>query len=166
MRWLILLLIFNLAEPVWAKTDPDTIIPEALVVADKATVLYGNGFPENYTRVIMSDANIALYYASIKVLNPSKENYNVKIQCQDRKGATVIEGKYKLPLSLTKSETLGEDSINYIETTLGLYPQPGKRVPGQRMALKNEETYFVKLWVEGKLVGLTSFRYAIAGKKR
>lgn len=141
--------------------DRDIILPEIVAVSGDATVVYGKGFPGTVTRTITSANKTALYYASLRILNPTKKTYEIKIECIDEIGNPVIEGVVQRELfPVTESKYL-ESKSGYVEVTMGLNPKPGAMVPGQHKALKNGEGYFVRLYVENKLIGLSHFRYVI-----
>ena len=55
---------------------PDgSVLLEILVMSASATVVYKNAFPGRATRTITSADKTALYYASLKIINPPKLHY-------------------------------------------------------------------------------------------
>lgn len=142
------MLISTSATPIRV-TDPVTQLK-----SDK--VIQGNDSIERIT----SKDKIIYYVANIGVINPAKKYYHVKIICVDSNGNTVITGKVKRLLS-GFSYQVGGETIKGYEQTLGLDPKPGAMIKGQLIPLESGHDYFIKLFVENKLVGLTKFNYEV-----
>ena len=108
---------------------------------------------------IKSTDKIILYYANIGIINPTKKNYNVEIIYTNIKGNIVIKGAYKTIFSDQDGMNLNGDSIRNTLITVGLDPKPGAMVQGQLLALENNTDYYIKLFIEKKLIGITKFTY-------
>lgn len=147
-----------------AATNEDIVIPEILAISGEATVAYGNAFPGPVTRTIRDTSKTAIYYASVRVVNPTKKIYKVKIECVDELGKVVISGVVdRESYDVNESKYLGGKS-SFIEAKLVLDPKLGAMVPGQTEPLKGEHGYYVRLYVDDTLVGLTRFRYILMGE--
>lgn len=145
-------------------SSEETVVPEIIAVSKNATELFGKGFPNDVTRTVRNTDKIIFYYASIRIVNPQKQKYAVEIECIDENGDTVIASEtMKEIFSINESKYLDGKS-GYIETSLGLEPRVGAMVSGQKKSLKPGATYFIRLYVEKRLIGLTQFRYIVVTK--
>lgn len=145
------------------KTSPIPVI-ETMALSTDPTMLYGKGFPGTVTRTISSNDKIAFYFAAIRVINPGKNKFELRLECVDSSGQLIIGNTTTREVhDLTESKYLDGKS-GYMETSLGLNPAVDAIVPGQKMSLKNEEEYYVRLFIDDKLIGLTKFRYFIKSK--
>lgn len=136
-----------------------SVLPEILVMSGDATVVYNNAFPRQVMRTITSTDKTALYYASLKVIDPPKTHYKLRIECVDAEGNVLIEGSADKEIFAISRRKYLKGEVGQLEITMVLNPKPGAMVPGQRTPLKHDMYYFVRLYVDGKLLGLTSFRY-------
>jgi len=168
MKFVVIVLFMLAAASASAQKDvshlsaaSDIVLPDILAVSASPTVAYGQGFPGAVTRTIRSSDKSAFFYASIKILNPSRSRYEMKIECIDEKGDVLIEGAVEKDLFSMYKQHFLSGEIGQLEMSLGLDPQLGALVPGQRVAMKNDSRYFIRLHVDGKLVSLTSFRYLV-----
>jgi hypothetical protein len=141
-----------------------TIALETVALSADPTIVYQQGFPGSVTRTISSTDKIAFYYAAIRVINPSSEKVAISIECVDSAGREVVSKKTleEVP-DITISKYLDSKS-GYVEASLGLNPAPNALVSGQKIVLKNEGEYYVRLIANGKLLALTKFRYFIEQK--
>jgi hypothetical protein len=154
-----------------AKANKDIVYVDRMLISTSATpvmvtdamtqlqsdkVMRGNDSVERIT----SKDKIIYYIANIGVINPTKKYYHVKIICVDSNGKTVITGKVKRLLS-GFSYQVGGEAVKGYEQTLGLDPKPGAMVKGQLIPLESGHAYFIKLFVENKLIGLTRFKYEV-----
>lgn len=150
-----------------AASDDQTLpipVVETIALSTDPTMLYGKGFPGTVTRTVSSNDAIAFYFAAIRVINPGKKKFEVKLECVDSSGQLIIGNtSTKEVHALTESKYM-EGKSGYLETSLGLNPAVDAVVPGQKMTLKNEEEYYIRLFIDDKLVGLTKFRYFIKNK--
>lgn len=139
----------------------ETVLPEILAVSGNPSVIYGKGFPGTVTRTIRSSDKSAFFYASVRIVNPKKSKYVVKLECVDDAGNVVIEGTLQKEIFPMYRRRYMEGEIGQIEVSLGLNPTAGAKVAQQRMILKDDTQYFIRLYVEGRLISLTNFRYLI-----
>lgn len=138
-----------------------SVFPEILVVSANATVVYKNAFPGRATRTITSADKTALYYASLKIINPPKLHYKLRIECVDAEGMVLIDGSADKEIFAVSRQKYLNGEAGQLEITMVLDPRLGAMVRGQRMPLKHDMDYFVRLYVDGKLIGLTSFQYVV-----
>ena len=59
---------------------------------------------------------------------------------------------------------IGGDSLRGVTQTLGLNPKTGSMVKGQLIPLEAGNDYFIKLYFEQKLIGVTKFHYMVLKK--
>ena len=104
--------------------------------------------------------DIILYTADIGVVNPTKKKYNVKLICVDAKGHLILKGAVKRSLAHFIRRVDGDVIKGYTQT-FGLDPKAGILIKDQVSPLKNGENYFIKLYFENQLIGITRFRYSI-----
>jgi hypothetical protein len=140
----------------------DIIIAERIIVTNGVS----NGFSdkeiwiEDAVDTITNKDNIMFYAARIVVINPTKKEYNVRMTCIDSKNNIVFNGSIKMLRSKIYSY-VDKDSIAFITQHLGLNPKQGAMVKGQRTPLVGNNDYYIKLYVENKLIGITKFYYKI-----
>lgn len=139
----------------------DSVFVNRILVSNSAkrAILNSVSPGDNVARITNKD-DMVLYYASVGVINPTKKKYNVEIICTDVNGEVVIQGEFKRLLS-TLEEHVGRDTVKRLLLVLTLDPKPGAMAPGQLMPLKDNMDYYVKLFIEKKLVGVTNFSYEI-----
>ena len=116
--------------------------------------------PGDDVEMITNKDDIILYYADIGIANPTKKKYGVEIICTDKKGNIVIQGAFKRMFDGLEDH-VGEDVVKGTLITVTLDPKPGAMAPGQLIPLKNHTDYYIKLFVEKKLIGITKFNYGI-----
>jgi hypothetical protein len=162
-------LALTLATPVGAALSSNMVLPEILVVADDASTLeaFGgiSGLPQNVVRVVTSRAKIVFFYTSMRVINPTKEEYEIHIECVDSGDRIVIDVRTTQKISRREVSMAGDKTYS-IEARLGLDPRLGVLVPGQKIPLEGGGNYFVRIFVDDKLIGLSTFRYVVDPKDR
>lgn len=105
---------------------------------------------------------VIFYYANIGVINSSKKNYDLEITCIDMKGNTVITKKINKNFTEFLAYHVDRETLRNGEVTLTLNPKSGAMVKGQLKPLENDKNYFIKVFFEKKLVGVTEFHYLIS----
>lgn len=115
--------------------------------------------PKRSDWTFRSTDKIIFYYANIGIINPRKTSYDFKISCTDINGNPVIKGTLKKDLSEFSEYYINKDKIINGIITLMLDPKPGVMVKGQLRPLENDKEYFIKVYFEKKLIGITQFRY-------
>lgn len=106
---------------------------------------------------------IIFYAANIGIINPSKKLYEVKYVCIDVNGRIIFQGEDKIELTepSTKYVYLDKNKISQPKmVTFSLKPQRGVLVRGQVQPLESNKDYYVQLFVEKKLIGLSQFSYS------
>ena len=151
------ILVFTLSMQVMGRSLDDTVVADIVAISNDATVLYGHGFPDNVTKVISSTDKIIYFFGSFRVLNAKKKVYKVILECIDKNGDVVLKGDVERGLS--EEMKIGDDQSGRFEVSLGLETKPGSKVKNQTKALKDDEEYFVRVWIDGKIVALAGFRY-------
>jgi len=152
-----LIALFLFARVAVGGDKTNAVYPQYLVVADKIDTVFGVSTPTNFVNTVDSKEKIIFFYASVRIMNPTKKKYKTRIVCVDSQNNVIIEGTALQPLQ--RASILGKDRTNSIDQTLGLNPKPDAMVPGQKRPLQDGGEYFVKLYVEGELVSITNFRY-------
>jgi len=135
----------------------NVVVPDTLVVSSEVTELYGYGWPGNVARVINSGDEIVFFYGSIRVLNPTKRSYTVWAECVDENGKSILSET----LQRTLTDETSVHSLHYgrFDVSLGLNPKPGVLVKGQRRKLAFGHEYSFRVYVDGAMVAISSFRY-------
>lgn len=134
------------------QTNPITQIEE-----DK--VLTGDSIADKFT----NKDSIIYFMANISIIRPSKKYYNVIIDCTNSKGEIVYEGTVKRSLS-GYSYKLGNDLVKGYKQTLGLNPKLGAMIKDQKIPLVDGQNYYIKLFVENKLISITKFSYEVVSE--
>jgi hypothetical protein len=111
---------------------------------------------------IKSTDKIILYYANVGIINPKNKKYSVRIICINNTGDVIIKGAYKTIFSDQDAISLKGESIRTTLITVGLDPKPNAMVQGQLLRLQNNTDYYIKLFIEKKLIGVTKFTYIVA----
>jgi len=107
-----------------------------------------------------SDKDKTIFYsADIGIINPAKKKYRFKIVCIDRKGKVIFKGL--LNRSDFIKDKIGVDKIIRLTQQLELKTAPGAMAYGQTVPLESGQDYFVKLYVDKKLIAVTKFSYSI-----
>lgn len=139
----------------------DSIFVNRMLLSNSGTRAILNSIsPGEDVEMITNKDDVILYYADIGILNPTKKNYSVEIICTDKKGNIVIKGAFKRMID-GEEDIVGADVIKDTLITVTLDPKQGAMVPGQLIPLKNQTDYYIELFVEKKLIGITKFNYAI-----
>lgn len=157
----ICILVFLLLIPVCClatgkANQKDVVIPAKLTMSDDVSTLYDAVWPNNIVESFSKENNIIFFFGLYRVLNPSKNTFDVDIDCIDSNGTVIFKSKLKrnpIPNTIIDFQRFGE-----FEVRLGLSPQ-NKFVQGQIYSLESGNNYLIRVYVEGALVSLTSFHY-------
>ncbi|WP_143133484.1 hypothetical protein [Pseudoduganella namucuonensis] len=144
-----------------SSSESEVVVPDILAMSSEANIVYSKAFPGPVTRTIRSTDKTALFYASLKIIAPKKERYSIKIDCVGEDGNPLIAGTVNREIFSVNKAKYQNGEIAQIEVSMGLDPKSGAMVPGQIRPMRNDENYFIRLYVDDKIVGLTSFRYII-----
>lgn len=139
----------------------DAIFVNRIIISNTAKRAILNSIsPGDNVAMISNKDDIMLYYADVGVLNPTKKKYNIEIICSDKKGNVVIQGSFKSPIDSLKNNISGDITQSLFQS-LTLDPKVGAMVPSQLIPLKNHTDYYIKLFVEKQLIGISDFTYEI-----
>lgn len=72
----------------------------------------------------------------------------------------VYTDSLKMPLEKIRGH-IDKEVIGLAAQHLGLDPKPGAMIKGQHIPLANNNYYYIKLYVEKKLIGITKFQYIV-----
>lgn len=138
----------------------DIVFIERVIVSNSAEkITYNSNDPGDSIETFTNKDKLIWYSTDIGIINPTKKKYEIEISCIDSKGKIVFKGIVKRSFSI-KDDANGE-VIRRLVQELGLDPKPGAMVEGQLIPLKNNSDYFIRLYVEKNLIGVTKFHYVI-----
>jgi hypothetical protein len=155
---LLLLTFLSYGKGLEARTD--TVMVERIILSNSAKKITGDfANPGASVETVINKDKLIWYHADIGIVNPTKKKYEIEINCVDSKGKIVFKGILKRSFGI-KDDVDGE-VISRVTQTLGLDPKSGAIVKGQLIPLENNNDYFIKLYVEKNLIGVTKFHYII-----
>jgi hypothetical protein len=142
--------------------NSDVIIVEGIVLSNSVEPSIDNNTftPGHSVQKITNKDDIIFYRSNIAVINPTKKKYNIKLLCVDSKDNIIYKGSLKMSLEKINGH-VEKNIIGRAAQHLGLDPKPGAMIKGQINPLVNNNVYYIKLYVENKLLGLTKFHYLI-----
>ena len=165
IRYAVLLLAFVSGSGYPDKIN-DAVFTANMIVSDVPDTLGGWEYkPGDNVEVFSNQDEIIYYEANIGVINPTKKKYRLEIICIDSKGKVIIQGVINRSLDENKGQ-INEYVIRGVTQTLGLDPKPGALVAGQLFPLESGHDYFIQLYFEKKLIGVTKFHYVINRKNK
>jgi len=155
------LLISLFGPTAFAKTPADTIIAQTTLISNEAIGGAKNVLAEPGKKAlyITSKDKIMYFFSTLNVVNPTKESYIGRLECIDKNGNVIISSE--IQRTIYRKERIAEDEVAEFDLTLGLDPKPGTLVKGQATPLKDGENYYIRTYIEGKLINLAPFRYRI-----
>ncbi len=156
----IFLLLF-MATIAYAKTPNNSVVVDRTLMTDAIDrVTSAEHLPEKNKEIFTNTDKAILYYVYFGIINSTKKKYQVDITCVDTKNNII----FKSPTEVVLKEVpdyIGEDIIKYQVQMLQLDTKPGAMVKGQLIPLKDDNDYFIKLYIEKKLVGVSNFTYQV-----
>ena len=154
-----LLLMMLITSTCIVKAGSNMAVVNSMFISNSTVqTLLNSVSPGPSVETITNKDEMIFYYADIGIINPTKIKYDIDVVCIDSKGNTIIKGSVQR--KLTESiEHIGGDTIKRLVQTVGLDSKSGAMVSGQLIPLKNGNNYFIKLFVEKKLIGVTKFNY-------
>lgn len=154
--WLFFILLS--AATSWAKTH--NVVISSMVLSNSIGKTTNHSmFPGRLVTTISNTDEIIYYSADVGILNPGKEKYSFKIVCMDSTKHVIYEDNQDLILNgITR---IGEDNFAHSRVYLRLDPEPGSFVDGRLLTWENNKDYFIKLYLEKKLIGITYFHYVL-----
>lgn len=139
----------------------DMMVVVNMVLSNSAEKITYDVFnPGNSVETITNKDKMIFYSVDIGVINPTKKNYNVKIICVDSKDDVVYKGFAKRSLDINDG-LIGKDQVKRFVQIFTLNPRSGAKVGGKLKPLMHNQDYYIKLYFEDKLVGITQFHYLI-----
>lgn len=103
--------------------------------------------------------NTIFYTADIGIINPIKKYYLIEIDCINSIGKRVFKESTKEPLKFKTN--IQNDVLARLVKQVELNPKSGAMVEGQFALLESGNDYFIRLYVDNKLIGLSKFHYEI-----
>jgi hypothetical protein len=145
-----------------ANTLHDTVVINTSVLSNSGMRAILNSIsPGPSVEMITNKNDIILYYAEIGIINPTKKKYAIKITCVDTTGNVIIKGSFQRELSSELKRNIGTDLMKSTLFIVTLDPKVGAMAPGQLIPLKSHNEYYIKLFVENKLIGISHFNYEV-----
>ncbi len=142
------------------QASDDVVLLLRLIISNSSEfIAYDNIHPGDSVGTLTSKDKVIFYSTDIGVINPTQKKYEIEIICVDSDNKIIFRDSVKRPLTIT--EKMGADTIGRLAQNLELDPTPGAIVNGQLSALVNNKDYFVKLFFDKKLIGVTKFHYEI-----
>ncbi len=155
----ILLLIFiNCIVKVEASSD--FVFIDRMMTSDLIQKKFdGVEVPKRSAWVFRSSDKIIFYYAQVGIINPTKNKYDFDVVCIDEKGKIFIKQVMTKEFPEMSAYYLGANIIKSDVITMKLDTKSNASIKGQLLPLELAKTYFIKLYFEKKLIGITSFIY-------
>lgn len=151
-------LVISICCPAWA-ADDSVLWPSIVLITNQANQLFGRPLPGGNTGVIRSTDKIALFYVLLRSVGISKRTHKIRIECVDSKGEEVVSKSIEQTIpDLTAQQYLDKQSGAFEEFLL-LDPSPDAVVKGQKKKLEAGQNYYFRLFIDGKMSALSSFRY-------
>ena len=161
LKSFVLLLVLVINTECVAKNRDIVFVDRIIVSYTLETILSDPLMPRDSAEGVTSEDDIMYYVAKIGVINPTKKEYNIKILCVDNNGRVVLKRTEKRSLPSLYNENSSEDVIRSVTQTLSLDPKPGAMVSGQIFPLEDDKDYYIQLYFEKKLLGITTFHYDV-----
>lgn len=134
----------------------DNIFIDRMMMSNAA--LNKKDLNSNYWYFSNTDKHI-FYYVNIGIINPTKKQYDVEYICIDKNGNSITQGTLKMNLAELEEWQLGKDTIRRSKLiTFTVKPQLHAN---PKTSLKGDSNYYVKLYVDKKLIGFTEFHYEV-----
>lgn len=152
-------LLFSLFSTVSYGEKFESITVSKLILSNSIERINNDSMlPGDLVETISNKDDVIYYSADISVINPKKKKYNFKISCEDFSGNIIYEGTDTVSL-YKKTQKIGKDFFAYTRLYLRLDTEPGSFVDGQLLTWENDKDYYIKLYFEEKMIGLTKFHY-------
>lgn len=158
VRILILLLLKN--GVLCAKEPNDVTFLNGAMITHLVEKGPNNSYvPDVPNAAVSNQDNIFLYYANVGVMNPTKKKYDVELSCIDKKEHVLFRKVFQQTVHASDAPKLGVNTMKEAIITFTMNPKTGGMVPGQTNVLKDHQDYYMKLYFDKKLIGITEFRY-------
>ncbi len=158
-KGIFLLLFINII--VYAKTPNNSVVIDRMLMSNTLKkITFEDYLPgKNKYTFTNKDKNI-VYYVYFGIINSTKEKYEIELFCIDTKSNIIFKESIERTL-VEFPDYMGEDIIKNQDQMLLLDPKPGAMVKGQLMPLKDGNSYYIKLYIDKKLSGVSKFTYRI-----
>ena len=144
-----------------ARADSDIIFIDRLMMDNSINELNKNVVKSD-NWIFFSEYKNIYYYAKLGVINPTKNQYNVEYICMNKKGKTITHGALKMNLHKTEIFNFGKKIIRESEfITTNLFPKINEIAKRQSASLENSSDYYMKLYVDKKLIAISHFQYKL-----
>ncbi|MCL9685787.1 hypothetical protein [Legionella maioricensis] len=145
----------------YAKTPNDSVVINRVLISNTAKkIIFDVYAPGKDVHIFTNKDKKIFYYVYFGIINPTKKKYQIEIICVDKKDNIVFQEATERTL-IKYPDYIGEDIVKNQEQMLWLDPTPGAIVKGQRLPLKSDNDYFIELYIEKKLVGVSRFTYQV-----
>ncbi len=142
-----------------ARADSDIIFIDRLMMDKSISALSKKVVKTDTWRFSSEDKSI-YYYAKFGIINPTKNQYDVDYICINKKGTPITQGTLKTKLAMSEVFSLGKEIMRESEfVTTNLFPKINKIAEGPSASLDNGNDYYMKLYVDKKLIAISHFQY-------
>lgn len=110
---------------------------------------------------VITDKDELIYYvANLGIINPTKNRYDADIICVDSNNNIIFKETVK-PSFAGYEYQLAGDTIKDITYKLKINLKSGEKGMNQLISFKKGENYFIKLYFDKNLIGITNFQYIV-----
>lgn len=157
-KWAFLLLMTTIG---YAKVPNDTIVINRAFMSNiLEKIIFDEYLPGKDIETFTDKDKGIFYYIYLGVINPTKEKYQIEIICVDNKNNVIFKKSTERKL-MEYSNYIGEDLLKNQDQIFKLNTKLGAMVEGQVTPLKDGNMYFIKLYIEKKLMGVSMFSYHV-----
>ena len=157
--FVMLILLSNFSS---AETNNDVVYVNRMIISNSERDLPLNSIaPGMNKEIITNKDDVIFYYADIGVINPTKKKYTVEIIFVDKNNRTFVKGKFERKLKSITIQHIGKNVLKSTLLTFSFDPKVGALVQGQRIPFHHHDEYFIKLFIDNKLIAVSSFLYYI-----
>lgn len=139
----------------------EQVFVDRMIIGNNISGIANSGLPKKDMWSFHDADQTILFYAKIGVINPILKTHTLEYTCTDQEGNLVIKGTFKNNPAENTVYHLGPDTLKSQIITLELNPKPGALVKGQINPLKKDNIYFIKIYFEKNLIGISEFDYRI-----
>lgn len=144
-----------------AEVINDVFFIDRLLMSDSLGNVQGSyKLPKRNILKFNNKSKNIFYYANIGILNPRKKEYLVEYFCVDGHGNMIFHREEKIKISQWR-KTFFEKDTSIVSGTIdfAFNPMENSLIIGQFIPLLSGKNYFIKLYIEKQLIGLTEFIY-------
>ena len=145
-----------------AESNHDLVYVNRMIISNSKMDLPFNSIaPGMNKEIITNKDDVIFYYADIGVINPTKKKYTVEIIFVDKNNRTFVKGKFERKLKSITIQHIGKNVLKSTLLTFSFDPKAGALVQGQLIPFHNADEYFIELFIDNKLIAISSFTYYI-----